>query len=116
MHPRERFLKRQEIAAMLGTTPALAASFLAQRGVHPIDFGVGRSRGLRWLESAVAHAMRDMATEAAARHRPRDKKTPKPKAGTPNITSMSIDELHAFLRGRPAPNPHSQLTASPHVQ
>ena len=46
---------------MLGTTPALAASFLAQRGVHPIDFGVGRSRGLRWLESAVAQAMRDMA-------------------------------------------------------
>ena len=110
---RERFLKRQEIAAMLGTTPALAASFLAQRGVHPVDFGVGRSRGLRWLESAVAHAMRDMATEAAARHRPRDKKTPKPKAGA-NIATMSVKEVVAFLQGQPAPNP--QLTASPHVQ
>ena len=114
---RERFLKRQEIAAMLGTTPALAASFLAQRGVHPVDFGMGRSRGLRWLESAVAQAMRDMATEAAARPRPRDKKTPqKTKVGTPNLTSMSIDELHAFLRGRAAPKPQSELTASPHVQ
>lgn len=99
---------------MLGTTPALAASFLAQRGVHPVDFGVGRSRGLRWLESAVAHAMRDMATEAAARHRPRDKKTPKPKAGAVNIADMSVADLHAFLQGQPAPNP--QLTASPHVQ
>ena len=99
---------------MLGTTPALAASFLAQRGVHPIDFGVGRSKGLRWLESAVAQAMRDMATEAAARHRPRDKKTPKPKAGTVNIADMSVADLHAFLQGQPAPNP--QLTASPHVQ
>lgn len=111
---RERFLKRQEIAAMLGTTPALAASFLAQRGVHPIDFGVGRSRGLRWLESAVAQAMRGMAAEAAARHRPRDKKTPKPKAGTPNIANMSVRDVVAFLQGQPAPNP--QLTASPHVQ
>ncbi len=111
---RERFLKRQEIAAMLGTTPALAASFLAQRGVHPIDFGVGRSRGLRWLESAVAQAMRDMATEAAARQRPRPPK-PKPHKGTPvNIADMSVADLHAFLQGQPAPNP--QLTASPHVQ
>ena len=86
---------------MLGTTPALAASFLAQRGVHPVDFGVGRSKGLRWLESAVAQAMRDMATEAAARHRPRPPK-PKPHKGTPvNIADMSAGELYNLLTSGP---------------
>ena len=101
MHPRERFLKRQEIAAMLGTTPALAASFLARKGVHPIDFGIGRSRGLRWLESAVSQAMRDMATEAAARHRPRPPK-PKPHKGAPvDISTMSAGELYNLLTSGP---------------
>ena len=49
----DHLLRRKDIAAMLGTSPGVAASILAQRGVHPIDFGLGRGRGPRWLESAV---------------------------------------------------------------
>ena len=110
----ERFLKRNEVAAMLGTTPALAASCLAKRGVHPVDLGVGRSRGLRWLESAVAQAMRDMATEAAARHAPRPKKQRPATNAAVNIADMSAREIEALVKGKPAPSPG--LTASPRVQ
>ncbi|WP_270229552.1 hypothetical protein, partial [Desulfovibrio legallii] len=56
----ERLLRQKDIAAMLGTSPGVAASILAQRGVYPVDFGVGRSRGKRWLESAVKQVILDM--------------------------------------------------------
>ena len=60
----ERLLRQQDIAAMLGTSPGVAASILAARGVHPIDFGIGRSRGRRWLSSAVKMCIRDSAGTA----------------------------------------------------
>ena len=45
---------------MLGTNPRMAAAILRENGCAPIDFGRGRGRGLRWLESAVVGAMRRM--------------------------------------------------------
>ena len=70
----ERLLRQQDIAAMLGTTPGVAASILAARGVHPIDFGIGRSRGRRWLSSAVRQVMLDM--HEAAQPKAKTARTP----------------------------------------
>ena len=65
----DRLIGKRDIAAMLGTSPGVAASILAGKGIHPIDLGAGRSRGLRWLESAVQQAVRDMYNEAQPNRR-----------------------------------------------
>ena len=56
----DRLFGKRVIAAMLGTSPGVAASILEGKGIHPIDLGAGRCRGLRWLEAAVQQAVRDM--------------------------------------------------------
>ena len=73
---------------MLGTTPGVAASILAARGVQPIDFGIGRGRGRRWLESAVRQVMLDMHNAAQ----------PKAKtARTPHHTPLPPPPVRASL-------------------
>ena len=92
----ERFLRECDIAAMLGTSPGVAASILAGKGIHPIDFGVGRGRGRRWLESAVQQAMLEM--HAAAQPRPRH-----PRAATApscKLAGMSADDVYRLTTGR----------------
>lgn len=95
----ERFLRRTDIAAMLGTSPGVAASILEQAGVHPIDFGVGRSRGRRWLESAVRQVMRDMHEDA----QPKAGKTRQARpSGTPSVrlASMSINDIYQLTQAQ----------------
>lgn len=96
----ERLLRKGDIAAMLGTSPGVAASILAERGVHPVDFGYGRARGQRWLESAVRQAMLAMheaAQPKASRSRPR--KPPTVLAGTDaRLASLSINDLHMLTQ------------------
>ena len=60
----DRLLRKNEIAAILGTGPGVAASILANMGVQPIDFGFGRGRGPRWLESAVMEAIQSLHRNA----------------------------------------------------
>lgn len=60
----DRLLRKADIAAKLGATHGVAASILASRGCQPIDFGHGRARGPRWLESAVDAALAAMHCEA----------------------------------------------------
>ena len=67
----DRLLRDRDVAAMLGTTPGVAASILSQRGVHAVDFGMGRSRGRRWLESAVQQVIAELHAEHAT-HRVRE--------------------------------------------
>lgn len=95
----ERLLRQQDIAAMLGTSPGVAASILAARGVHPIDFGIGRSRGRRWLSSAVRQVMLDM-------HEAAQPKTGGQRQGKPQphpcirLTAMSIDDIYRLTQGQ----------------
>ena len=94
----ERLLRPKDIAAMMGTSPGVAATILAEHGVYPVDFGVGRSRGRRWLESAVQQVLRDM--HAAAQ--PTSKKTWQSKQRSPRVdslTSMSINDLYQLTQG-----------------
>ena len=94
----ERLLQKKDIAAMLGTSPGVAASILAKRGVHPIDFGKGRSRGLRWLESAVVSTLREI--HAAAQ--PQAKNTrpctaTRPASPGAHLAGMTIQDIHDLL-------------------
>lgn len=94
----DRLLRRADIAAMLGTTPGVAASILAERGVHPVDFGMGRSRGPRWLESAVRQAMFEMhqAAQPKAKAIRPVKRTAAPAV---KLTNMSINDIYQLTQG-----------------
>ncbi len=92
----DRLLRRADIAAMLNTSQGVAATILAQNGVHPIDWGVGSGRGPRWLESAVLAALRAM--NAAAQPKPkRDKKASKSSIPRASIADLHVNELHSIL-------------------
>lgn len=93
----EQLLRPKDIAAMLGTTPGVAASVLADHGVCPIDWGVGRSRGLRWLKSAVEQAILDM--HQAAQPKPKSSR-PKTVAQSISLSSMSVHEIYQLTQGR----------------
>ena len=94
----ERLLRQQDIAAMLGTTPGVAASILAGHGVQPIDFGVGRSRGRRWLESAVRQVMIDMHNAAQPKAKKARNATPHPPSV--KLTTMSIADIYRLTQGQ----------------
>lgn len=89
----ERMLDKTGLSEKLKMSPALAAAELARRGVYPIDFGVGRGRGLRWLSSAVEHAMREMHEEAQPK-----KKLPRHKAKPPHLglASLGVEDILAL--------------------
>ena len=73
----ERLLTKRELAAMLGTSPGVAVSIMAEHGVHPIDWGAGRSRGYRWPESYVQHVIHEMyAASQPKPKKPRVSKIP----------------------------------------
>lgn len=94
----ERLLRQKDIAAMLGTSPGVAASVLARHGVQAIDFGMGRSRGPRWLESAVKQALRDM--HEAAQPKPPKQRQSKPSVPTVKLANMSIDDIISLTQGQ----------------
>lgn len=93
----ERFLRESDIAAMLGTSPSVAASILAGKGINPIDFGAGRGRGRRWLESAVQQAMLEMHAAAQPKHKPTRHPRPKPVCG---LAGMSKDDIYRLTTGQ----------------
>ena len=93
----DKLLRRCDIAAMLGTTPGVAASILSERGCYPIDFGYGRGRGPRWLESAVIDVLRAMHMEAQPQET--SSKTPHKKSKLPKIdlANTTASKLYALL-------------------
>lgn len=88
---------KKEAATMLGTSPDVAASVLRANGCNPIDFGRGRSRGLRWPKAAVEAAVLAMFEKAQ----------PRPKAKAPrlniknpsgkSLADMKTKEVEAML-------------------
>lgn len=94
----DHLLRRKDIAAMLGTSPGVAASILAARGVHPIDFGLGRGRGPRWLESAVRQVILEMHQDAQPK--PKEARQPKrPPVTSASLAGMSINEIYQLTQG-----------------
>lgn len=91
----DRFLRKEEIGAVFGTSPGVARTILLDHGVHPTDLGPGRGRGLRWLESAV-HAV---AVEMHRRAQPPPKTSKKPTlaatgASAGFLSRVTLDELY----------------------
>ena len=90
-------LNKMQIAERMGTTPGVAASLLAEKGVYPVDLGRGRARGLRWYSVAVDAVMRDMHDQA----QPKEKRPTVRLARTGLVQGRSVSELHAELTARP---------------
>ena len=88
----DRLLKKRELAAMLGTSPGVAVSIMAEHGVHPIDWGAGRSRGYRWPESRVRDVILQMY--AAAQPQPKKPRIPKPSAPSISLADMSAADVY----------------------
>lgn len=93
----DRLLRPQDIAAILGTSPGVAASILAEHGVNPVDFGAGRCRGRRWLESAVQQTVLEM--HQTAQPKPKIPKVQRPKIPTTSLAAMSASELFHLTQG-----------------
>ena len=94
----DRLLRDRDVAAMLGTTPGVAASILAQRGVHSVDFGMGRGRGRRWLESAVQQVIAEMHAEAQPPKRPTAARPAAAQIRVATLATMSISDLHRLTQ------------------
>ena len=99
----ERWLKKEDIAALFDTSSKAAEEQLAKAGLRPINLGPGRGRGKRWLESAVMEAMQRIHEKAQPR-----KTAPKPtypKSENIGVDQMSTSQLEAYLK-KPAFTPH----------
>lgn len=93
----ERFLRKAEIGAVFGTSPDVARAILLDHGVHPVNLGAGRGRGLRWLESAV----QAVAAEMHRRAQPPPKTSKKPirpltDAPAGFLSSVTLDQLYTL--------------------
>ena len=87
----DRLITRKQLAAMLGTTPGVAVSIMAEHGVHPIDWGAGRSRGYRWPESRVRDVILEMYS--AAQPKPKKPHTPRPVAPSVSLADMPVADV-----------------------
>lgn len=94
----DHLLRPQDIAAILGTSPGVAASILAEHGVNPVDFGAGRCRGRRWLESAVQQVVLEM--HHAAQPKPTPPKRQHPKIPSASLATISASELFQLTQGQ----------------
>ena len=92
----DRLLRKKEIAAILGTSPGVAASILSNMGVHPIDFGYGRSRGPRWLESAVTATLQAMHKEAQPVQKQAKKRQVNTRVPEINLATASVADVFAL--------------------
>lgn len=94
----ERFLRKAEIGAVFGTSPDVARAILRSHGVHPVDLGAGRGRGLRWLESAVLAVMQEMHTEAnTPAQKAREGRPGRPHTNFPALAHMSVGQISELL-------------------
>ena len=57
-------LKKEDVSVMLNMPVKRAVRLLTERGVLPVDFGVGRGNGLRWHRSAVMSVIDTLHAEA----------------------------------------------------
>lgn len=89
----DRLLRDRDVAAMLGTTPGVAASILSQRGIHAVDFGMGRGRGRRWLESAVQQVIAELHAEAQPQKRTKAARPAAAPSRVAKLSTMSVGDL-----------------------
>ncbi len=92
----ERLLTTASLAAMLDMSPGMAVDFMARQGIHPIDLGVGRGRGRRWLESVVRQTLRELHEKA----QPKPRKVPRHRQDRLSVPlhEMSVSDIYQLTR------------------
>lgn len=88
----EKLLRKKDIAERLNCGWKKARTLLADHGVHPIDYGAGRSGGQRWLESAVNAAILAMHQQAQPA-----KKKARLQPCTSSLAAMSAGEIFKLV-------------------
>lgn len=91
----ERLIGKPQLAEKFAMSPNAAAALLREKGVYPINIGLGRGRGLRWLESAVDAALVEM--NAAAVPKDVQKRHLRPQKKSRGLSSMSAAQVQALL-------------------
>lgn len=103
----DKLLRKDDIAAMLGTSPSVAASVLARYGCHSIDLGRGKSRGKRWLESAVRNTLQKMQLDANTGPPPKACHNKKNSKATHqsnlSVANMSVNQLEQLIQNMHLP-------------
>ena len=89
---KDRLITIAEAAAILGLPKNLSKKILAAHNLSPVDFGAGRGRGLRWLESVVENLARKLFTDAQAKNSLRRRKGG-PQNGFMSLTRLSNEEF-----------------------
>ncbi len=99
-----RLLSKKDIANKLGTSINVAMNTLQEHKVYPIDFGIGRGRGFKWLESSVEEiiyklhckaqekTIRENYNNSASRRR-QSKSIDKERS----LSSLNIDEIMTLV-------------------
>lgn len=89
-------LTLNQVAALLNTGPKRAASLLATYGVQPIDYGSGRSGGLRWHQLAIINLVGILHTNAQAKSQ---QARPPKKSSRLTVKGKSASQLFAEFNG-----------------
>ena len=93
----DRLLKINEVVELLSTSNSRDRSILIKNKVYPIDLGLGRSGGYRWLESLVIELIQDLSREA----QPKDKHKKRVRSKKSiDILSLSNEELIKLTTGK----------------
>ena len=91
----DRFIKIDEVAAIMSMSKRKAKETLLKHGIYPVDYGRGRANGYRWLESVIQALIKDMYEKAQLR------KTKKVEPTQPKLElrlhQMSSAEVAALL-------------------
>ncbi len=90
----ERLISINEAAEMLGTTPHVARDYLGKAGLQPIFLGRGRSRGCRWLHSAVLALITTRFAEAQTQGQEKRKRITKGFS----FSGRSVEEIYNLTR------------------
>ena len=81
-------------AELLAVSETVAKKVLLRYGLHPVDYGPGRGRGLRWPYLGVLRVIEQMQTEATVKT---VKATNKKKNPQFKLAVKSADEVMAML-------------------
>ena len=93
----ERLIGKPQLAEKFSMSPNAAAALLQEKGVYPINFGLGRGRGLRWLESAVDAVLVEMNAAAVPKGVQKKQPHPRPQKKSCGLSRMSAAQVQALL-------------------
>lgn len=92
----ENLIYTSELCKRLSLGADAAKKVMAEHGVYPICFGVGRGRGRRWLASAVD----DVILRLHQKAQPVQKKQTTNKPKGIDLSILHVDEIFGLTSGQ----------------